>query len=142
MRFIRFYKQKVTCFAPEDKLMYLLGLYNSAVIQRYLAVVSPTLDYHEGPLGKTPVIIHPSDEINRTVTENVEICKTDWDNFETSWDFSHHPLLLLPQERMDAECSQFAKDRMKKLGSLDWHYERWSEECQDRFNTPKQMKGA
>ena len=125
------------CFASDDKLMYLLGLYNSVVIQRYLGVVSPTLDYHEGPLGKTPVILRPSDRIDSIVKDNVDICKDEWDAYETSWDFRHHPLLLLPQERADAECTQFAKSRMEKLGSLEWQYECWDKECKERFNVLK-----
>ena len=76
-------------------------------------------------------------KVDDFVKENISLSKCDWDSFETSWDFQHHPLLLLPQERADAECTQFAKSRMEKLGSLAWHYERWAEECQDRFNTLK-----
>ena len=67
----------------------------------------------------------------------ISLAKSDWDSFETSWDFQFHPMLLLPQEKADAKCTQFAKSRMEKLGSLKWQYRRWVEECQDRFNTLK-----
>ena len=31
--------------------------------------------------------------IKQTVNNNLFLSKTDWDSFETSWDFAHHPLL-------------------------------------------------
>ena len=80
------------CFTDDDKLKYLLGLYNSKVIQEYLAIVSPTLDYHEGPLGKTPVIIKASSNIDDMVSRCISLSKQDWDEAETSWDFVRHPL--------------------------------------------------
>ena len=40
----------------------------------------------------------PTDEtklttINTLVQENINLSKTDWDSFETSWDFTKHPLI-------------------------------------------------
>lgn len=81
------------CFTSDDLLYYLLGLYNSPVIQAFLAMVSPTLDYHEGPLGKTPVVVRESEKIDNVVKDCIEQSKRDWDSFETSWDFKKHPLI-------------------------------------------------
>ena len=83
------------CFAKKDRLLYLLALYNTKVIQEYLGIVSPTLDYHEGPVGRTPVIFNQEkqQDIDNIVEKNVDICRTDWDSFETSWDFKRHPLV-------------------------------------------------
>jgi hypothetical protein len=69
-----------------------LGLYNTKVIQSFLRVVSPTLDYHEGPLGNTPVLLKENENVNLNVTRNIQMSKTDWDSFETSWDFKRSPL--------------------------------------------------
>ncbi len=81
------------CFASDDKILYLLGLYNSRVMQKFLEVVSPTLDFHEGPLGKTPVILLPAERIDDLVSKNIEISVQEWNSFENSWDFLRHPLL-------------------------------------------------
>lgn len=40
-------------------------------------------------------------------------------------------------ERKEQESSQFADDRMKKFGLISWHYERWSEICEERFEVLK-----
>lgn len=81
------------CFAGDEVLDYLLGLYNTSVIQSYLRILSPTLDYHEGPLGKTPVVIQPSIKVDYIVKNNIENSKQNWDSFEISWDFQKHPLM-------------------------------------------------
>ena len=39
-----------------DNLNYLLGLLNCKVTSEALAVLSPTLDFHEGPMAKVPVL--------------------------------------------------------------------------------------
>ena len=106
------------CFTSDDLLDYLLGLYNSPVIQCFLQMVSPTLDYHEGPLGKTPVLIKKNEQINQLVEENVKSSKTDWDSFENSWDFKKHPLL-------------------RNVSTISEAFNQWQAECDERFNQLK-----
>lgn len=86
------------CFPNNiDNLPYLMGLMNSVVASKLLAILSPTLDYHEGPIGKIPVISDNSlkDKIDILVNYNIDIMKKNWDSFETSWDFLSHPLVSL-----------------------------------------------
>ena len=106
------------CFTSDDLLDYILGLYNSPVIQCFLQMVSPTLDYHEGPLGKTPVLIKKNKQINQLVEENVKSSKNDWDSFENSWDFKKHPLL-------------------RNVSTISEAFAQWQAECDDRFNQLK-----
>lgn len=84
------------CFAPVDELFYLLGLYNTPVIQLFLQLLSPTLDYHEGPLGRTPIVISGTnrEKINSLVKQNISLSQQDWDMFETSWNFLLDYVLL------------------------------------------------
>ena len=83
------------CFAEsKDDLIYLLGFSNSCLVESFLKVFSPTLDFHEGPFGKLPFIKSTeSDSIKTLSQECVSIARADWDNFETSWDFRDQPLL-------------------------------------------------
>ena len=32
-------------------------------------------------------------DVESIANSNVELCRKDWDSFETSWDFKHHPLV-------------------------------------------------
>lgn len=58
----------------------------------------------------------------------------DWDIFETSWDFKRHPLIPLIYEQ---QISQFFEPPMEKFGLVQWHYERWEDECKNRFEQLK-----
>ena len=42
----------------ENDTIYLLGITNSNVINKVAQVISPTLDFHEGPVGKLPIIMN------------------------------------------------------------------------------------
>lgn len=74
---------------------YLLGLLNSSVTNHLQAILSPTLDYHEGPLGNLPVELQgdQDNKIQQTVVDCVASSHSDWDSQETSWDFKRNPLL-------------------------------------------------
>lgn len=82
------------CFAlNEENTIYLLGLLNSKIVDEFLKILSPTMDFNQGPLGKVPVKLQNIECVNRICKENIEISKVDWDSFETSWDFAEHPIL-------------------------------------------------
>ena len=84
------------CFLKDKgNLYYILGLVNSKVVDELLLVLSPTLDYHEGPISRIPVVYEQGrkEKIDTLVECCVKECENDWDAFETSWDFKRHPLL-------------------------------------------------
>ena len=106
-----------------DDIWYLLGMLNSKIITNLIKMISPTIDYHEGPLGKLPVKIEKNRIVEKLVNENVFISKSDWDSFENSWDFKVHPLLKL-----------LDKKAQYKLESV---FLIWETECEKSF---KQLK--
>lgn len=85
------------CFPiKEDKLYTLMGYLNSPIVVACLQTLSPTLDYHEGPMGKVPYKdIENVAEIDVFVKSNITISKLDWDSHETSWDFQQNELISL-----------------------------------------------
>lgn len=116
------------CFVNENKnINYILGLLNSKIIKSLLLILAPTLDFHEGPMSRIPVIFNESyrKKINEVVDQNVFMTKTDWDSFETSWDFSQHPLAK-------SEIGNRKSDR--RLEDL---WLEWQAECEERFQTLK-----
>lgn len=82
-------------FGDEKTLGYLQGACNSSVIMRVASMLSPTLNFEVGQIATYPIIqneeLEPS--VNATVDSCRELSKTDWDSFETSWDFKRHPLV-------------------------------------------------
>lgn len=88
-------KGSVCFMKDENNLLYILGLMNTSIVSNMLLVLSPTLDYHEGPMSRVPIIISNQykNRVEKIVKENIEMCKEDWDSFEISWDFKQHPLV-------------------------------------------------
>ena len=82
------------CFAKSGvDNYYLMALLNTPVVETIMQALSPTLDFHEGPLGKIPIVYNNIALIIQKSKANVRICKEDWDSFETSWDYKRHPLV-------------------------------------------------
>lgn len=116
----------------EDKYLYnVLALYNTCVIQNFLAIVSPTLDYHEGPLGRTPIILNDDKIVRELAKKCVEYSMSDWDSFETSWDFKQQPLVKL---RL---AGAYAWGNGQPAARLASTYHAWKLECEGRFQKLK-----
>lgn len=75
--------------------LYYLGLLNSVVIEFILSILNPTLNMQTKDIKCLPIIYLSEYTllVNRMVQENITLSKTDWDSFETSWDFERHPLV-------------------------------------------------
>ena len=74
---------------------YLLALFNSKVAQEYLRILSSTMAFVIGDIKRVPIKRENSKEkrIIELAGESISAAKTDWDAFETSWDFKKHPLI-------------------------------------------------
>ena len=86
------------CFAEQGKSIFAyLGISNSSVEELLLTALAPTLDFHEGPLGKTPIpvngLIQFDELIEQLVIGCISLSRTDWDSQETSWDFKRNSLV-------------------------------------------------
>lgn len=82
-------------FADDDTLVAIQAFLNSSIGKCVASFISPTLMFEVGQLSNYPYI-EPGEmlaAIKNVVTNNVNLSKTDWDSFETSWDFKRSPLL-------------------------------------------------
>jgi len=75
----------------KSKLLISISFCNSIVAAKLFDLFAPSYHFREGPVGVMPVILgnHSSEVANSCV----QLSRTDWDNFEASWDFQIHPLL-------------------------------------------------
>ena len=80
-------------FVPEDKIGYMLSLLNSSVSKEYFSLIAPTLNVNAGDVDKFPVLLSCFNLVDGLFKESRGLSKTDWDSFETSWDFKRHPLV-------------------------------------------------
>ena len=83
-------------FAFETKnRYYLAGFLNTNLANYILNIINPTINTGSGTIAKMPVKMEDavSENVAETVNDNICCSKTDWDSFETSWDFKKHPLI-------------------------------------------------
>lgn len=68
---------------------------NSCVATSMLDLISPTLNYEVSKIGALPLAdgVEGNVSIDLLAKQSVDLSRQDWDSFETSWDFKHHPLL-------------------------------------------------
>ena len=71
----------------------MLGYLNSVAFSHLTKAVSQTLNFTVGEIAKLPVLNFSSDVQSGLVIRLIEISKTDWNNYETSWDFTALPLI-------------------------------------------------
>lgn len=83
------------CFSESnDALLCVAGLLNSSVSDAFHQFLSPTLAFREAAIGNTPLDERGIClEVSSIVSQCIKESKSDWDSFETSWDFKRHPLV-------------------------------------------------
>lgn len=109
----------MSCFTDKN-LEYFLALCNTPVVDAYMKIIAPTINYQAGDIAKIPVIFKQecNEQVTALVKENISFSKSDWDAFETSWDFTKHPLL-------------------RKKSTISEAYAEWEAECNARFEQLK-----
>ena len=79
-------------FAASDTLESAAAICNSTTGERLFAAIAPTLNLGVGEIGKLP-IVDSSAGGAPIVGSLVKCARSDWDDFETSWDFARPSLL-------------------------------------------------
>lgn len=105
-----------TYISKSAPLYYILAFLNSVVAQKYLNAINSTMHYLVGNIMNLPICLKEAKlaYVNSKTSDCVKMCKNDWDSFETSWDFTKHPLIR-PVPSMAATFAQ------------------WKTECEDCF---------
>lgn len=108
------------CQIVEEDRKSLLGVLNSKVSEYLISCLSATMNFEVNMIGSIPYIVQNDwkSQIDECVGIAINLSKEDWDSFETSWDFQHHPLL-------------------RKVPTIAEAFDQWQTECNDRFNQLK-----
>jgi len=105
-------------FELGNKRAYLIALLNSSVFKFIFGQLNPTLNFQSGEVAKFPVLIEKNERIDELSINNVKLAKYDWDVFETSWDFTSHPMV-------------------NSALTIEQAYLIWNIDCFERFKTLK-----
>ena len=124
-------------FFNNDRMMfYILGYLNSKFSQEIIALLNPTLNTNISDITAQPLyygkLPEQEDMVINLVSQNIALSKADWDSFETSWDFTTHPLVKLKM----AGANPWG-DNNESVIRLATVYKAWEITCDGRFDKLK-----
>lgn len=127
-----------TLFVDDDKLDYVLGFLSSSVCNGILKLLNPTLNYQAGNVKSLPVLFGHKEEVDEIVKANIAISKSDWDSFETSWDFLTHPLINRGA-RLSEAYNEWENTIVERFSSLKKNEEHMNELFIDTYNVANEI---
>ena len=112
-----------TVFVESKWLLYILGLLNSSTVAYYAELLSPTINFQAGDIGKIPCIENEDyrETVETLVIKTLDDSKKDYDSDETVWGYLKHPLTK------GITIGRYISDK----------YKEWEDECNVRFNQIK-----
>lgn len=109
----------MTLFIKKSMLFNTLAFLNSKIATYLINLLNPTLNVTAGLIANLPVKNIDDHNIKNICQINIKASKGDWDSFETSWDFTVHPLVK------------------NHVSTISEAYSLWDKECNERFNQLK-----
>lgn len=122
----------------ESDYFYFAGLLNCTIMNDVINIINPTINTGCGVIAQLPAIKSElnKNNINDEVVTCINISKSDWDSFETSWDFKSHPLVRL-KEFSDEEMQKDLQNHIHDMNLMKAAYTNWENECYLRFSKLK-----
>lgn len=135
-------------FPDENNMKVILALLNTNVMLYMVQILNPTLAIYPNNVGNIPFpdIGDFRSSIDKIVERCIDISRSDWDSFETSWDFRTHPLV---EHKISGELTIYGQDCDRKIYTesmnlLDWYprtikgaYKKWEYHANSMFNQLK-----
>ena len=103
-----------------DNLYYVLGLFNSNIVNFYLNIFNPTINIQSKDIRSLPIIINDSykSRVNELVKSNLEISKQDYDSFETSFLFKSHPIISTKNSLINDALNELKQQKLILFNKL------------------------
>lgn len=129
-------------FYPYDLkiLYYILGVFNTKVLDELFGAISQTMHYMAGDMAKIPIYFSANETLQSSiqllVQQAISISRADWDSYETSWDFIIHPLVRYKSFSPE-EVAEDAKHHITDMNYIEEAFTNWRNECYLRFTQLK-----
>lgn len=119
-----------------------LAILNSKISSFFLDFLSPTINFQLQDICNIPVLKNAEidDDIVDLSKKNISLSKSDWDAFETSWDFTKHPLVVTSDQcivNSEISATTPLTTNHSSLTTISQAYQRWEEETNARFTQLK-----
>ena len=132
------FDKKGPCIVNVKHRDYCLGFFNTAVATEFFKILNPSVTLQVKDVKNTPIIFNDEKilAVEELVKHNIEYAKSDWDAFETSWDFTKHPLVVTSGQcivNRDSSANTQLTTNHSSLSTISQVYQRWEEETNARF---------
>ncbi|MGI2201621.1 BREX-1 system adenine-specific DNA-methyltransferase PglX [Shewanella baltica] len=106
-------------FPYKISCMQLIGLLNTPATIYFAELLNPTAVLNPGEIKKIPLIVNENYKAESDIERAVNIAKSDWDSYETSWDFNSSPLSRQPFKLEQSFASYLVKTKIVSSELLD-----------------------
>jgi len=106
---------------PEKRHLHIcLALLNSTLMTEFMSILNPTATFQVGDMARIPFVanMEKAEEVSENSRNLSVFGRSDWDAYETSWDFSSLPLLS-PDCRAATLAETYANLRAHWQGMTD-----------------------
>lgn len=129
-------------YCDDEDLFSILGFLNTTVASRFISIINPTLNLNIKDVLALPYESQKNTNISKVVQDSIQISKTDWNSFETSWDFLDHPFVKWSKGLWDitsigASMYGYYGYHPEVSCPLELCFMLWQGECNERFNQLK-----
>ncbi|MGL6105628.1 BREX-1 system adenine-specific DNA-methyltransferase PglX [Romboutsia sp.] len=107
----------------DDELIKYAGAFmNTKLVNELLKFISETMNYEQGNISKLPFIVTKDNNLKLAIENlfdmNICISKKDWDSFETSWDFTKHPIIEFKSNSIENSFNNWTQFTEKQFNQL------------------------
>lgn len=116
------------CFFDDDiKMYFALAFLCSKAANYILKVVNPTINVQAIDIARLPLVSDLKEEntISHKSLGLISVSRSDWDAYETSWDFTTNPLVDLARGVNNSEPSRLLSALYANLR------EKWAKDCEE-----------
>lgn len=110
-----------SAFAKHENIDFVIGFLNSNLTSLFSPMLNPSLSFQIGDFRNLPLIsldARSSENVSKAVQCLVTFAQSDWDAYETSWNFTTLPLLSA-DHRGETLAGSYAKLRTHWQGMTD-----------------------
>ena len=104
----------------ENNRLAILGFLGTKLPAEILKALNPTLNFLPGNISNLPIAadLLESKLLHEVVLSLILISKTDWDNYETSWDFTENSLIRQKQSTLKLAFEQWQKQNRAAINEM------------------------
>ena len=81
--------------SKKTSVEFCVSYLSSVVANNFLKIINPTLNYNNENIAVIPLNYSYDQLVHNNGCRNILLSKSDWDAYETSWNFVHPPFLQL-----------------------------------------------